>query len=75
MSDEATQYYFALFFDDSLPAENEENMILSYIPSLVTNVMNESLMRLISLLELEEVVFGIRKGKALGLDGLPFEFF
>lgn len=37
--------------------------------------MNESLIRLISLSELEEVDFGMRKGKASSLNRFPIEFF
>lgn len=53
----------------------EENLILACIPSMVTNVINESLSSQVSLSELEEVVFGMTKGKAPGLDGFPVEFF
>ncbi|XP_057826868.2 uncharacterized protein LOC131038443 [Cryptomeria japonica] len=74
LSHEASQYYSSLFSEDSPLAEDEENMILACIPSLVTNMMNKSLMRLISLSELEEVVFGMRKGKVIGPNGFPIEF-
>lgn len=67
--------FFLVFVDDSPPTGIEDNLILSCIPSLVTNVMNYSLIRLTLLPELEEVVFGMNKGKALGLDGFPVKFF
>ncbi|XP_059072101.1 uncharacterized protein LOC131872684 [Cryptomeria japonica] len=38
-------------------------------------MMNESLMHRVTLSELEEVVFGMAKGKAPGLDGFPIDFF
>lgn len=75
LSHKATQYYFAFFFKDSPSTEDEENMVLACIPSLVTNMMNEFLMFLVSLFELEEVVFGMCKGKAQGSDGFLVEFF
>lgn len=72
---EATQYFSTLFSEDSPLANNEENIILSCIPSLITQEMNDYLMRSISLEELEEVVFGMPKGKAPSPDGYPVEFF
>lgn len=75
MSHEATRYYSALFLDYSPLAEDEENMILACIPSLVTKVMNSSLMNLVSMFELEEVVFGMHKGKGPGPDGFLVELF
>ena len=48
--------------------------MMSYIPSVVTSSMNVSLMNPISMFELEEVVFSMRKGKAPGLDGFFQEF-
>ncbi|XP_057833963.1 uncharacterized protein LOC131044623 [Cryptomeria japonica] len=53
---EATQYYSALFSEDSPPAGAGENMVLACIPTLVTNLMNKSLMCPVSLPELKEVV-------------------
>lgn len=75
MSCEASQYYGALFTEDSPSVMDQENLIIGCILFLVCNEMNESLMHPISLSELEEVVFGMRKGKALGPDGFPIEFF
>ncbi|XP_059067662.1 uncharacterized protein LOC131858440 [Cryptomeria japonica] len=75
MSHEATWYYSALFSGDSPLVVDDENMILSCIPSLITNVMNASLMRPISLSKLEEVVFGMHKGKAPDPDKFLVEFF
>jgi len=72
---EATRYFSTLFSEDSPPADNEKNIIFSCIPSLITQDMNDYLMRPISLEELEEVVFGMPKGKAPGPDGFPVEFF
>ena len=69
ISSEAIQFYFTLSPDDLPPAEIEENTMMSYIPSVVTRSMNDSLMRPISMFELEGVVFSMRKGKAPGLDG------
>ncbi|XP_059073114.1 uncharacterized protein LOC131873949 [Cryptomeria japonica] len=75
MSREAFQYYSTLFSDDVPQAPMEENMILAYIPLMVTNVINESLSSQVSLSELEEVVFGMTKSKAPRPDGFPVEFF
>ena len=44
------------------------------IPLLVFAEMNEALLSPIQLLELEKVVFNMKKGKAPGLDGFPIEF-
>lgn len=38
-------------------------------------MMNESLMHLMTLSKLEEVVFGMAKGKSPGPNGFPIEFF
>ena len=53
----------------------ETRAILDCIPQLVSNSMNRDLLRPIMLEELEKVVFGMKKGKALGPDGFPIEFF
>ncbi|XP_059068224.1 uncharacterized protein LOC131858791 [Cryptomeria japonica] len=75
MSHEACQFYSNLFFENSSPTVEEENLILSCIPSLVTNTMNASLTPLISMSELENVVFGMNKGKSPGPDGFPVDVF
>ncbi|XP_057818148.2 uncharacterized protein LOC131031127 [Cryptomeria japonica] len=75
MSCEARQYYSDLFTKDSPPVMDEDNLILSCIPSLVTNAMNVSLFHLVSLLDLEDVVFGMNKGIDPGPNGFPVEFF
>ena len=75
ISREAIQFYSALFSDDLPPMKIEENTILSCIPSVVTREMNDSLMRPISMFDLEGVVFSMRKGRALGTDSFPIEFF
>jgi hypothetical protein len=75
MTKEALQFYSNLFTEDSQPVAEEENLILSCIPSLITNAMNDSLLCPILISELEEVVFGMNKGKAPGPDGFPMEFF
>ena len=48
---------------------------MSCIPSIVTREMNDSLMRPISMFELERAVFGMRKRKAPGPNGFSVEFF
>ena len=75
MTKEALSFYSNLFTEDSQPATKEDNLILSCIPSLITNAMNDSLLHLILIFEPEEVLFQMNKGKALGLDGFPVEFF
>ncbi|XP_059073635.1 uncharacterized protein LOC131874329 [Cryptomeria japonica] len=75
ISREAIRFYSTLFLEDSLLTDNEENIILSCIPSLVSRAMNDSLMRLISMSKLEEVVFSMHKGKALRPDGFLVKFF
>lgn len=49
--------FFSLFYDDSPSANEEEATILAYIPPLVASEINDSLLKLISLLELEHIVF------------------
>ncbi|XP_057868067.2 uncharacterized protein LOC131075253 [Cryptomeria japonica] len=75
LSREARQYYSNLFTEDSVPAEADENRVLACIPSLISNEVNASLIRPVTLCEVEEVVFGMNKGKAPGPDGFPVEFF
>ena len=75
MTKEALQFYSNPFTEDSQPIAEEENLILSCIPSLITNAMNDSLLPPILISKLEEFVFGMNKGKALGPDGFPIEFF
>jgi len=75
MTKEALHFYSNLFTEDSQPTTKEENLILSCIPSLITNLMNDSLLCPILISELEEVVFGMNKGKALGPDDFPMELF
>ncbi|XP_059068347.1 uncharacterized protein LOC131858890 [Cryptomeria japonica] len=72
---EAVQYFESLFREDSQGGSPEEAQVLSCIPSLVTEDMNQQLMRDISLEELEGVVFSMKRGKAPGPDGFPIEFF
>lgn len=75
LSREAHQFYSNLFTEDSLPTEADENRVLACIPSLISNELNASLIRSVTLSEVEEVVFGMNKGKAPGRDGFPVEFF
>ena len=75
ISREAVNYFSNLFTRDALPAEAEEKAILDCIPLLVSAEMNEALLSPIQLLELEKVVFNMKKGKAPGPDGFPIEFF
>ena len=75
MKKETLQFYSNLFTKDSQPATKEENLILSCIPSLINNAMNDSLLHPILISELEEVVFGMNKGKAPSLDGFPCNSF
>lgn len=58
LSREARQFYSALFSKDSPPAEDEKNLILACVPSLISKEMNDFLIHLISLPKLEEVIFG-----------------
>ena len=53
----------------------ETRAILDCIPQLVSSSMNKDMLRPILLEELEKVVFRMKKGKALGPDGFPIEFF
>ena len=53
----------------------ETRAILNCIPHLVSSSMNRDLLKPIMLEELEKVVFSMKKGKALGPDGFPIEFF
>lgn len=64
-----------MFIEDSLLAEADENRVLACIPSLISNELNTSLICPVTLSEVEEVVFGINKGKAPGPNGFPVEFF
>ena len=75
MTKEALRFYSNLFTKDSQPTTKEENLIISHIPSLITNAMNDSLLHPVLISKLEEVVFGIIKGTAPGPDGFPVEFF
>ena len=74
MTKEALQFYSILFAEDSQPIA-EENLILSCIPSLITNAMIDSLIQPILMSELEEDVFGMNRGKALGPNDFPMEFY
>ena len=74
MTKEALQFYSNLLTDNSHPIVEEENLILSCIPSLITNTMNDSLLHPILISKLEEVVFGMNKDKAPSLDGLYLSF-
>lgn len=72
---EANQYFSSLFTEGSPLAEAKENLVLTCIPSVVSNEINEMLARAISLEEVEDIVFQMKKGKALGPNGFPIEFF
>ena len=75
MSREAVQFFESLFREDSQGGSPEEAHVLSCIPTLVTEDMNQQLMRDISIEELEGVVFNMKKGKAPRSDGFPIEFY
>lgn len=53
----------------------KKGLALDCIPSIVSNAMNETLIRPISLSEVGEVVFGMKKGKALGPNGYPIKVY
>ena len=71
---EATQYFESLFTEHSQGGSPEEVQVLSYIPILVTEDMNQQLMRDISMEELEGVVFNMKKGKAPDLMASSLSF-
>ena len=75
ISREAISYFSNLFSKKDLDARAEERVILDCIPHLVSAEMNEALLRPILLSKVEKVVFNMKKGKALGPDGFPIEFF
>lgn len=60
---------------DTPLARDEEALILEFIPPLVTDEMNESLRKPITLDELEWIVFQMNKGKAPSPYGFPIEFY
>ena len=62
---EAVNYFSKLFTRDALPTEAEEQAILDYIPLLVSTKMNEALLSPIKLLELDKVVFNLKKERPL----------
>lgn len=64
-----------MFKQDSLAMDVEENLILDCIPSIISLEENEVLLKTILFKEVEEIVFKMKKGKALGPDGFPIEFF
>lgn len=72
---EVVHFFWPLFFEDNYPALEEENLVLACIPPLVSMEMNNALLAPISLVELEDIVFHMKKGKAPGPDGFPIEFF
>lgn len=72
---EAIRYFSHLFSKEEPGALVENTSILDCIPKLVSNNMNRNMLKPIVLEELEKVVFGMKKGKALGPDGFPIEFF
>ncbi len=75
ISREAVNYFSDLFSREDSGVGHEECDILDCIPHLVSTEMNEALLDPISLLELEKIVFNMKKGQAPGLDGFPIEFF
>ncbi|XP_057871389.2 uncharacterized protein LOC131077832 [Cryptomeria japonica] len=75
ISREAVNYFSNLFTREDIPARSEKRAILDSIPCLVSDEMNGALLGPILLLELEKVVFSMKKGKAPGPDGFPIEFF
>lgn len=75
ISREVVSYFSNLFTKDEFIVVEEERAILNCIPPLVSDEMNDALVRPILLSELEEVVFHMKKGKAPGPNGFPIEFF
>lgn len=72
---ESLHFFQTLFREDSQGEVEVENQVLACIPSLVIGEMNEKLLCPILLEELKRIVFHMRKGKSLGSDGFPVEFF
>ena len=68
-------YFSDLFSREEPGGGHEEKDILECIPHLFFVYMNDALLLPISLLELEKIVFNMKKGKAPGPDGFPIEFF
>ena len=75
ISQEVVKYFFDLFSWEEPRGRHEEKVILECIPHLVSVDMNDALLLPISLLELEKIVFNMKKGKAHGPNGFPIEFF
>jgi len=69
------QYFSSLSREVSHGGSPEEAQVLSYIPPLVTREMNELLMKDITLEELEETIFQMKKGKAPSPNGFLVEFY
>ena len=67
-------------FKDLLTEPQEDQIeaigrICNEIPSMITRDQNLALMRVATLEEVEEIVKGMKKNKAPGLDGFTMEFY
>lgn len=67
-------YYSTLFTKDTPSPKEEENITLECIPLLVSNEINDSLNKHITLDELEGIVLQMKKGKAPRPDVFSIEF-
>jgi hypothetical protein len=68
-------FYYALFTKNAPLSLDEENLVLGCISYLVLEEMNRSLLMIISLEDLENIVFQMKKGKAPKPNGFPIGCF
>ena len=69
------QYFYKDLYTHKNISEEVLTRTLEGLPATVTNAMNESISKKITVKELSQVVNSLAKGKAPGHDGIPMEFF
>lgn len=72
---EAIQYFSSILAKDLNLKEEEQNVILNAIPSVISDAQNGNLVAIPKLEEIKEAIFALPAEKASNLDGFPTFFF
>ena len=74
MEEVLISYYDNLLSEEIMDREEEQQQVISHIPTLVTKDQNFMLMRVITLQEVETTINQMKEDKAPGPDGFIVNF-
>ncbi len=75
IAEEAIRYFSSILAKDLNLEEEDQNVILNSIPSVISDAQNGTLVAIQKVEEIKEAIFALLAEKAPSLDGCPTFFF